>query len=374
MSLQISPHASALGLLTMTAGAQGYNAQLDPSQARASASVTVTASSGLSIAVKPQAAAAHQDRNLTYQLLITNAGPSADSNVVATSFLPPGTVFVSATSSTPGPVPVLQSGQITAFLGTITAGATSTVTIVVRPPLAVPNGLTLGGSVSGDAFDPNLADNTATATIVVQPSIGLDVSFAASPPGCEVGKPMTLTALVQNQGPSDASGVVLQIPVPASAQFAGADATQGQTLVQGGVLLAQLGSLPVGAAAMIAITFTPSAAGTATCTATATADQFNLTPEGSQATAVVSVAESAGVIQFGGPIFVVNETAGYALDSGGSIGGSRGNRHGPLPDIRRQRDSRRRLSAGRGRTYFPEWRDDPDDHGSRVRQPTRQPR
>ena len=280
VTLEVAPQASALGLLTMTAAARGYNAQLDSSQAQASATVTVTASSGLSVAIKPQATTAHQNQNLTYQLVVTNAGPSADSNVIATSFLPLNTVFVSAASSTPGQAPVLQSGQITAFLGTIAAGATSTVTIEVLPTQPAPSGLGLGGSVSGDAFDPNLADNTAAAQIAVQPSIGLGVSLAASPPACEVGKTVTLTAMVQNQGPSAATGVVLQIPIPSGVQFVAANAAQGQTLAQGGVLLAQLGSLPVGASTTVTITLAPTAAGTATCTATATADQFNLTPAG----------------------------------------------------------------------------------------------
>ena len=313
VTLEVAPESSALGLLTMTAAAQGYNVQIDSSQAQASATVTVTASSGLSVAIKPQETTALQDQNLTYQLVVTNAGPSADSNVIATSFLPLNTVFVSAASSTPGQAPVLQSGQVTAFLGTIAAGATSTVTIVVVPTQSAPSGLAVGGSVSGGAFDPNLADNTATAQVAVQPSIGLGVSLAASPPACEVGKTVTLTAMVQNQGPSTATGVVLQIPIPSGAEFVTANAAQGQTLVQGGVLLAQLGSLPVGALTMVTITLAPTAAGTATCTATATADQFNLTPAGSQASAIVSIAESPGVIQFGGPTFVVNETAGYAV-------------------------------------------------------------
>ncbi len=334
----------------------------------------MTASSGLSVAIKPQATTAHQDQNLTYQLVVTNAGPSADSNVIATSLLPLNTVFVSAASSTPGQAPVLQSGQITAFLGTIAAGATSTVTIVVVPTQPAPSGLALGGSVSGNAFDPNLADNTATAQIAVQPSIGLGVSLAASPPACEVGKTVTLTAMVQNQGPSAATGVVLQIPIPSGAELVTANAAQGQTLVQGGVLLAQLGSLPVGASTMVTITLAPTAAGTATCTATATADQFNLTPAGSQASAIGQRRRIARCDPVWRPELRGQRDGRVRTHSRRSIGGSRGDSDRPLPDVRRQCDPGRRLPASLGSAHFPERPDDPDDRRARAGQPARQPR
>src|SRR5262249_18397310 len=46
--LTVSPLASALGLMTLTASATGYNANLFPAQAQALATVTVAPASGLS--------------------------------------------------------------------------------------------------------------------------------------------------------------------------------------------------------------------------------------------------------------------------------------------------------------------------------------
>src|SRR5271157_5050977 len=120
VTLTISPQASAFGLLTMSASVQGYNADIETAQAEASTTVTVAAAAGLSIAIMPQCTPAHQAQDLTYTLTVNNAGPSGDTNVVATSLLPRGTAFVSASSSQQAQ-PALQAGGISALLGTIAA-------------------------------------------------------------------------------------------------------------------------------------------------------------------------------------------------------------------------------------------------------------
>ena len=142
VTLTISPQVSAFGLLTMSASVQGYNVDIEPAQAEASTTVTVAAAAGLSIAITPQSTPAHQAQDLTYTLTVNNAGPSDDTNVVATSPLPQGTAFVSASSSQQAQ-PTLQSGGISALLGTIAAGQSATVTIVVLPsqPVPAPAGL-----------------------------------------------------------------------------------------------------------------------------------------------------------------------------------------------------------------------------------------
>ena len=99
VDLTVAPLAAALGPLTMTASVQGYNADLAPAQSQASATVTVNSAAGLSISLAPQAAPACQGVNLTYTLTVSNGGPSDASNVVATTPLPTGADFVSATAS-----------------------------------------------------------------------------------------------------------------------------------------------------------------------------------------------------------------------------------------------------------------------------------
>ena len=103
-----------------------------------------------------------RNRNLTYTIVVTNNGTSADPASL-TDLLPADVRFVSATSTTGS---CAQAGTtVTCDLGTLSAGASATVTIVVKP-------MTLGtitntAQVTGLQPDPNLANNTDTEDTTV---------------------------------------------------------------------------------------------------------------------------------------------------------------------------------------------------------------
>jgi uncharacterized repeat protein (TIGR01451 family) len=312
LTLVASPLPPALGLMTVSASVVGYNADLIPAETQASATVTVAPAAGLSLALAPQAGPAHQGSNLTYTLTVTSGGPSDASSVTVTSPLPAGADFVSASSSQ-GTPPTLQAGQVQAELGTIPANQTATVTIVIRPSQVVPApGLPLFGAVAGTDFDPNPADNSATASVPVLPSDDLSIRLSANQPAGEVGKTVTLTATVANLGPSGATGVVLQLPLAAGALVTGVSLPSGQTQVQSGMLTLQLGGLAAGASESVTIGLQPMIAGLDAWTASVSGDQFDLQPANNQAMATVPVAESPGILQFSSALSVVTETAGLA--------------------------------------------------------------
>lgn len=91
--------------------------------------------------------------------------------VVMTDPLPGGTTFVSASTSvgscsTPT---VGAGGTVQCNLGILSAGASATFTVVVkvRPSLLTLATFTNKATVSADTFDPNTANNTATARTTV---------------------------------------------------------------------------------------------------------------------------------------------------------------------------------------------------------------
>lgn len=101
--------------------------------------------------------------NLTYALLITNAGPLAVAAVVVSNQLPTGATFVSAESSQ-GEC-AQEADCVVAQLGALAGGGTATVSVVV-----VPDGvgvLTNRGWVAHEQFDPVRTNNAAVATTVV---------------------------------------------------------------------------------------------------------------------------------------------------------------------------------------------------------------
>jgi uncharacterized repeat protein (TIGR01451 family) len=325
ITMLISPQSGALGSLTMTASASAYNANLDPAQTHASATVTVAPAAELSVSLGLPKTPVYQDVNATYTITVSNAGPSPATNVSVASPLPAGATFVSAADSQ-GSAPVFQAGQLAALLGTLAAGHSATVSVVLTAPLPVPSGLTISASATAEPFDPNLTDNSASATMAILPSDDLAVSLVSASQTGQMGKNLTLTATVVNSGPSSDSAVVLSLPLIGGALFVGATPGMIATSVQGGVLTAQLGPLGVGAQSTISITVQPQTAGPTNWSVSVTGSTHDLNPANNQAAALVNVAASPGILQFASDSELVNETAGFAavtvvrtLGTGGTV-------------------------------------------------------
>jgi uncharacterized repeat protein (TIGR01451 family) len=103
-----------------------------------------------------------RNRNLSYTIVVTNNGSSADPASL-TDLLPSGVRFVSATSTAGS---CAQAGTtVTCELGTLSAGASATVTIVVKPMTV--GTITNTAQVTGLQPDPDLNNNTDTETTTV---------------------------------------------------------------------------------------------------------------------------------------------------------------------------------------------------------------
>jgi uncharacterized repeat protein (TIGR01451 family) len=141
---------------------------------------------------------------LTYTLSVTNHGPSTATGVTVNDPLPAGVSLVSATPSQGS-----CSGTVTCALGTLTNGASATVTIVVHP--TAKGTITNTASVSANEPDPNPANNSATATtralIVSGSAFGLEVRALL----VNVGPLPT----VSQSGPGTSSQTLASISVPA---------------------------------------------------------------------------------------------------------------------------------------------------------------
>jgi uncharacterized repeat protein (TIGR01451 family) len=123
----------------------------------------VRESADLSLAMSGFPDPVSQGGTLFYSLTVTNAGPDAAAQVVLTDPLPPGVTFLAAN---PSQGTCSGTATITCDLGTLQPGDQAVIAIDVR---ADQLGLvTNTATVSSATPDPNLADNQATVTNLVQ--------------------------------------------------------------------------------------------------------------------------------------------------------------------------------------------------------------
>jgi hypothetical protein len=100
--------------------------------------------------------------NTTYNATVTNAGPSASTNIALTALVPSTGVLLSAT---PSVGTCSTANGVSCNLGGLANGAIATVTFVVQQTTAGSAALTV--QVSGAENDPAQANNSATSTATV---------------------------------------------------------------------------------------------------------------------------------------------------------------------------------------------------------------
>jgi uncharacterized repeat protein (TIGR01451 family) len=118
---------------------------------------------GLALRAAPRPATVGQP--LTYTLTVQNRSSVAATNVVVTDRLPVRSTFVSATA-TQGTC--TGTGPVSCALGTLAAGATAEITVVVQPMTR--GYITTRASVTGAEADPFRANNSRWATVFVRPA------------------------------------------------------------------------------------------------------------------------------------------------------------------------------------------------------------
>jgi uncharacterized repeat protein (TIGR01451 family) len=242
-TITLTVTADQVGTLTNTATVSGD--QEDPNGGNDSATEETTilgAPADLSITKFAQADNVALGSEIVYTITVLNSGPSDATDVEVTDPIPPSTSFVSAEAS-PGSC-AESGGTVTCELGDLADGrrATITLTVLANEVGVVENTAT----VSSNQPDPDESDNSDTeTTAVAEVSSDLSITKASETDPVASGDTIVYTIIARNRGPNEASVVTVIDTVPASTSYVSASSTRGECSVQNGVVICDVGPLPV---------------------------------------------------------------------------------------------------------------------------------
>lgn len=281
-TLSILVNVTAPGGITLTNTAVTTSSTPDPATANNVASATTLVNAdGLADLVITKSDSPDpvvSGNNLTYTIGVDNNGPDPAAAVVVTDTLPPGTTFVSCSSSLgtcSGP-PTGSTGTVTANLGTMgPLDPLAVITLVVNVNAAAGSSVTNTASVSSQTADSNLANNSATATTSVTTTASTDLSITKtdSPDPVLSGNNLTYTITVDNIGPNNATNVEISDPLPGGTTFVSCVPAicTGPTVGQNGTVRALIGTLtPTDAPVVLTLTVNVNAAPNSSLTNTST--------------------------------------------------------------------------------------------------------
>ncbi|HEU5214155.1 MAG TPA: hypothetical protein VFU30_01305 [Gaiellaceae bacterium] len=150
--------------------------------------------------------------NITWTIVVTNNGPSADTGVTIADPMPAGNAFVSA-SSTQGSC--TGGAILNCNIGTMAAGASVTITLITTPSSAGTQTNTV--MVAGNRPETNTANNTATASVEVKgftpPPVACIAVSKVTPKQLFVGRKTKLTIQV-TKNKKAVKGIHVQIKGP----------------------------------------------------------------------------------------------------------------------------------------------------------------
>lgn len=222
----------------------------NPANDSDSAQLTVTAVD-LAVAKSVDDPGPGEGGAVTYEIVLTNAGPDAATNVQVTDLLPAGVTYQSD-SPTQGSY---ASGTGVWTVGTVPVGAPDTLLVT-----ATVDGGTAGQTITNtaqvtasDQEDTDAGNDSSSADITVVP-VDLALTKTVDVAAPNEGEAVEFEIAIANNGPGDATGVQVTDVLPAGVTYQFDTATRGSYVAGSGIWT--LGSLAASAADTLRITAT----------------------------------------------------------------------------------------------------------------------
>ncbi len=202
---------------TVSNTAEVSSSTFDPELANnnSTAKVDVAPAADLKITKKATPETANVGSEVEYTLHVSNEGPDIAKNAIVTDELPEGEVYLHNSGS------CSDKGQLVRCeLHEMAKGAAATIGVVVRltTPLAE-HTVKNTAEVSSETFDPDLANNTASAEVHVPSAADVEIVKTASPETVDAKGEVTYTLTVSNKGPDTAKEVLVTDELPAGETY-----------------------------------------------------------------------------------------------------------------------------------------------------------
>ncbi len=296
--MSVKVNAGTVGQ-TITATPSVSSSSRDPylpnNTASVSAPVVAAGSGDVQVTISNSPNPVSPAENYTYTVVATNNGPAAATTDSVSINLAPGATFQSLTPpvgwscATPA---VGSGGTITCTIASFAANASATFSPVVQVSPATAAGTTLTGSASitTASTDSISGNNSASTTnfVVARASADVGIVKTDSPDPVGVGQLITYRLTVTNNGPSVATNVTINDPLPATVGLVSANPSIGSC--SGTTTIScTLGTLAVGNSQFVDVIVQANATGLVTNTATVMRTEVDSVPSNDSSTATTTV-------------------------------------------------------------------------------------
>jgi uncharacterized repeat protein (TIGR01451 family) len=220
-NVQLTMDGTFVGPAALTNTAGVTSDTYDPVTTNNSASVTLP-SQVADIKVRKSVDQTNADfgSNVTFTVIVDNAGPEAATNVRVADALPAGLTYVSHNTATGTYVP----GTGLWSVGNLSNGGSATLSVVATVSGTAP--AQNKATAQADQFDPDTSSNTATADVVPR-AANLRIAKNVSNAQPTNGEILTYTLVATNDGPSVATPVTVADALPTGLTLIDFVATQG---------------------------------------------------------------------------------------------------------------------------------------------------
>ena len=233
VTIETTVLAATTGVLSNDARVSSLVMDTDNGNDLATLSTAVEARADLAVSLSDFPDPVVAGNELSYEVSVTNDGPSMARDVELRVELPEYFSFVSSTiSGGDGTCVVLNLPPqvVSCDLGDLDPGSTVSVFVTVFVEFTAPDGSVpeSTATVSSSTTDPDKSDNSATATTSVISRADVSVTKVDFPDPVLAGEELTCEISVVNNGPSRALDVRLMEELPEQFHFVGERISRGE--------------------------------------------------------------------------------------------------------------------------------------------------